>query len=103
MTAATRAATSTQACDQLQCVQSSLPCDGSNPCAKCVAHKTRCTFVKFHRQAAPVGPGHPSSLSASSLPSVPSLPCPLPYPCSRHRATPLLHPASALAHPGVDP
>ncbi|KAK7056046.1 zinc finger/binuclear cluster transcriptional regulator [Favolaschia claudopus] len=65
-TAATRATTSKQACDQ--CVQSSLPCDGSNPCAKCVARKTRCTFVKFHRQTAPVGPGHPSSLSAS-LPS----------------------------------
>ncbi|KAJ7026365.1 hypothetical protein C8F04DRAFT_1296951 [Mycena alexandri] len=29
-TAATRATTSKQACDQ--CVQSSLPCDGSNPC-----------------------------------------------------------------------
>ncbi|KAJ7731781.1 hypothetical protein B0H16DRAFT_200341 [Mycena metata] len=62
-TAATRATTSKQACDQ--CVQSSLPCDGSNPCAKCIARKTRCTFVKFHRQTAPVGPGHPSSLSAS--------------------------------------
>ncbi|KAF7334974.1 Zinc finger/binuclear cluster transcriptional regulator [Mycena venus] len=71
-TAATRATTSKQACDQ--CVQSSLPCDGSNPCAKCVARKTRCTFVKFHRQTAPVGPGHPSSLSASSLSSLSSLP-----------------------------
>ncbi|KAJ7887216.1 hypothetical protein B0H14DRAFT_1273809 [Mycena olivaceomarginata] len=72
-TAATRATTSKQACDQ--CVQSSLPCDGSNPCAKCVTRKTRCTFVKFHRQTAPVGPGHPSSLSASTLPSghLPSL------------------------------
>ncbi|KAJ7607613.1 hypothetical protein DFH06DRAFT_214511 [Mycena polygramma] len=62
--AATRATTSKQACDQ--CVQSSLPCDGSNPCAKCATRKTRCTFVKFHRQTAPVGPGHPSSLSAST-------------------------------------
>ncbi|KAJ7240142.1 hypothetical protein B0H12DRAFT_57592 [Mycena haematopus] len=70
-TAATRATTSKQACDQ--CVQSSLPCDGSNPCSKCTVRKTRCTFVKFHRQTAPVGPGHPSSLPASSLPSLPSL------------------------------
>ena len=55
-----------------------LPCDGSNPCcersiffrethkpmihsplAKCVSRKCRCTFVKFHRQTAPAGPGHP--------------------------------------------
>lgn len=70
---ATRATTSKQACDQ--CVQSSLPCDGSNPCgetfcpnisflgiivvlAKCVSRKCRCTYIKFHRQTAPVGPGH---------------------------------------------
>ncbi|KIL65788.1 hypothetical protein M378DRAFT_186372 [Amanita muscaria Koide BX008] len=53
---AARATTSKQACDQ--CVQSSLPCDGSNPCAKCVQRKCRCTYVKFHRQTAPVGPGH---------------------------------------------
>ncbi|KAJ7606463.1 hypothetical protein DFH06DRAFT_1486825 [Mycena polygramma] len=33
--------------------------------AKCVTPKTRCTFVKFHRQTALVGPGHPSSLPAS--------------------------------------
>lgn len=26
--------------------------------AKCVQRKYRCTFVKFHRQTAPVGPGH---------------------------------------------
>ncbi|VDB92039.1 unnamed protein product [Peniophora sp. CBMAI 1063] len=57
-TSATRATTSKQACDQ--CVQSSLPCDGSNPCSKCVHRKCRCTFVKFHRQTAPLGPGHPS-------------------------------------------
>ncbi|KAF8987049.1 hypothetical protein BDQ17DRAFT_1435876 [Cyathus striatus] len=53
---ASRATTSKQACDQ--CVQSSLPCDGCNPCAKCVQRKCRCTFVKFHRQTAPSGPGH---------------------------------------------
>lgn len=28
--------------------------------AKCVHRKTRCTYVKFHRQTAPVGPGHPA-------------------------------------------
>ncbi|KZT22412.1 hypothetical protein NEOLEDRAFT_1243965, partial [Neolentinus lepideus HHB14362 ss-1] len=54
--AACRATTSKQACDQ--CVQSSLPCDGANPCSKCVQRKCRCTYVKFHRQTAPVGPGH---------------------------------------------
>ncbi|KAJ8487760.1 hypothetical protein ONZ45_g14211 [Pleurotus djamor] len=53
---ATRATTSKQACDQ--CVQSSLPCDGSNPCAKCIQRKCRCTYIKFHRQTAPIGPGH---------------------------------------------
>ncbi|CAA7265673.1 unnamed protein product [Cyclocybe aegerita] len=53
---ATRATTSKQACDQ--CVQSSLPCDGCNPCSKCVQRKCRCTYVKFHRQTAPSGPGH---------------------------------------------
>jgi hypothetical protein len=28
--------------------------------AKCMHRKCRCTFVKFHRQTAPLGPGHPS-------------------------------------------
>ncbi|CAL1715925.1 unnamed protein product [Somion occarium] len=56
-TAASRATTSKQACDQ--CVQGSLPCDGCNPCSKCVQRKYRCTYVKFHRQTAPQGPGHP--------------------------------------------
>jgi hypothetical protein len=73
---ASRATTSKQACDQ--CVQSTLPCDGANPCcqslsafppslsysyfppAKCLHRKTRCTYVKFHRQTAPLGPGHPA-------------------------------------------
>lgn len=62
-----RATTSKQACDQ--CVQSSLPCDGCNPCSKCVQRKGRCTYVKFHRQTAPSGPGHhiprPTSVSSS--------------------------------------
>ncbi|GAW06806.1 c6 transcription factor [Lentinula edodes] len=60
---ATRATTSKQACDQ--CVQSSLPCDGCNPCSKCVQRKIRCTFVKFHRQTAPIGPGHNQSRSGN--------------------------------------
>ncbi|KAF7320612.1 Zinc finger/binuclear cluster transcriptional regulator [Mycena chlorophos] len=68
--ASSRATTSKQACDQ--CVEGSLPCDGSNPCGKCMSRKTRCTFVKFHRQTAPVGPGHGTSLSAS-LPSMSTL------------------------------
>ncbi|KAI1792062.1 hypothetical protein LXA43DRAFT_1181245 [Ganoderma leucocontextum] len=55
--AASRATTSKQACDQ--CVTSSLPCDGANPCSKCDQRKCRCTYVKFHRQTAPSGPGHP--------------------------------------------
>jgi hypothetical protein len=28
--------------------------------AKCMHRKTRCTYVKFHRQTAPMGPGHPA-------------------------------------------
>ncbi|KAG6372229.1 hypothetical protein JVT61DRAFT_8029 [Boletus reticuloceps] len=36
--------------------------------AKCLTRKCRCTFVKFHRQTAPTGPGHhpPRSPSSSS-------------------------------------
>ncbi|KAI9442819.1 hypothetical protein F5148DRAFT_798770 [Russula earlei] len=69
---ASRATTSKQACDQ--CVQSTLPCDGANPCSKCVHRKTRCTYVKFHRQTAPLGPGHPARPSHdSSNPAHPSL------------------------------
>ena len=96
-----RATTSKQACDQ--CVQSSLPCDGSNPCgasytrrlvllfeklihvhhvcwfllsAKCVQRKYRCTYVKFHRQTAPVGPGHQPPRSTTSVPPQPSVQVP---------------------------
>ncbi|KAI0058786.1 hypothetical protein BV25DRAFT_1901997 [Artomyces pyxidatus] len=68
---ASRATTSKQACDQ--CVQSSLPCDGANPCAKCVHRKTRCTYVKFHRQTAPMGPGHPTRPNGDPTASIPSL------------------------------
>ncbi|KAH8984381.1 hypothetical protein EDB86DRAFT_153566 [Lactarius hatsudake] len=79
---ASRATTSKQACDQ--CVQSSLPCDGANPCSKCVHRKARCTYVKFHRQTAPLGPGHPSrptnDSSSVGLPSLGPLPSgPSPY------------------------
>ncbi|KAL4062189.1 hypothetical protein J3A83DRAFT_4039373, partial [Scleroderma citrinum] len=62
--AASRATTSKQACDQ--CVQSSLPCDGSNPCSKCLSRKCRCTYIKFHRQTAPIGPGHQPPRATSS-------------------------------------
>jgi hypothetical protein len=42
--------------------------------AKCLHRKTRCTYVKFHRQTAPVGPGHPArSAHDSSNPAHPSL------------------------------
>ncbi|KAF9231345.1 hypothetical protein BU15DRAFT_24558, partial [Melanogaster broomeanus] len=77
---ASRATTSKQACDQ--CVQSTLPCDGCNPCcaslacqnrlslsglvAKCLSRKSRCTYVKFHRQTAPSGPGHHHARPVSS-------------------------------------
>ena len=72
---ASRATTSKQVCDQ--CVQANSSCDGCNPCgqflfhfflflilililfsAKCIQRRYRCTFVKFHRQTAPLGPGH---------------------------------------------
>ncbi|KAF9259631.1 hypothetical protein L218DRAFT_963385 [Marasmius fiardii PR-910] len=69
---ATRATTSKQACDQ--CVQSSLPCDGCNPCSKCIQRKCRCTYVKFHRQTAPIGPGHnPRPIGASMGGSAPGM------------------------------
>ncbi|GLB45248.1 putative C2H2 finger domain protein [Lyophyllum shimeji] len=86
---ASRATTSKQVCDQ--CVQSSLPCDGCNPCAKCVQRKCRCTFVKFHRQTAPTGPGHhpQSSLSGSSAVSTASSSSHLPiYPTSQRPSAP---------------
>ncbi|KAH9962540.1 hypothetical protein BGW80DRAFT_862202 [Lactifluus volemus] len=54
-----------------------LPCDGANPCSKCVHRKMRCTYVKFHRQTAPLGPGHPArpshDTSNSGLPPLPIL------------------------------
>lgn len=44
------------------------------PSAKCLHKKTRCTYVKFHRQTAPVGPGHPTRFPHdSSNPAHPSL------------------------------
>ncbi|KAJ7900551.1 hypothetical protein B0H14DRAFT_2556022 [Mycena olivaceomarginata] len=60
--------------------------------AKCVARETRCTFVNFRRQTAPVGPGHPSSLSASSLSSFSSLPPS--HPSASFMALPPLAPLS---------
>ncbi|RDB16404.1 Uricase [Hypsizygus marmoreus] len=88
---ASRATTSKQACDQ--CVQSSLPCDGCNPCAKCVQRKYRCTFVKFHRQTAPTGPGH----NPVTLTNPPSSSRTAMYPSSRHTDEFLLGPAPLSA------
>lgn len=34
--------------------------------AKCVSRKCRCTFVKFHRQTAPAGPGHSARAPAAA-------------------------------------
>jgi len=34
--------------------------------AKCVSRKCRCTYVKFHRQTAPIGPGHQAPRSSAS-------------------------------------
>ncbi|GBE90036.1 transcription factor Gf.BMR1 [Sparassis crispa] len=104
--AASRATTSKQACDQ--CVQSSLPCDGSNPCSKCVQRKCRCTYVKFHRQTAPQGPGHPvpttSALPGRPQPSLDDFvlaPPPPPPPPSSHFTFPSAYPPPEyLAQPG---
>ena len=54
----------------------------SNP-AKCVQRRYRCTFVKFHRQTAPLGPGHTTrtagaEASFSNPPSPNSIAAPLP-------------------------
>ncbi|KAJ3523976.1 hypothetical protein NMY22_g11205 [Coprinellus aureogranulatus] len=49
---ATGATASKEACDQ--CIQAGLPCDGYNPCAKCVLRTYRCTHVEPHQQTAPV-------------------------------------------------
>lgn len=38
--------------------------------AKCVQRKSRCTYVKFHRQTAPSGPGHHNPRPASSASSL---------------------------------
>jgi len=40
--------------------------------AKCIQRKFRCTFVKFHRQTAPVGPGHNIRPESSSNPPSPN-------------------------------
>ncbi|OBZ72722.1 hypothetical protein A0H81_07355 [Grifola frondosa] len=57
----------------------SLPCDGANPCSKCVQRKCRCTYVKFHRQTAPQGPGHP----APDAPQMQQTRHPMPMPGAR--------------------
>ncbi|KAF8636989.1 hypothetical protein AX17_003118 [Amanita inopinata Kibby_2008] len=42
--------------------------------AKCVQRKCRCTYVKFHRQTAPVGPGHNPRPAPGTNPIVASVP-----------------------------
>lgn len=52
--------------------------------AKCIQRKIRCTFVKFHRQTAPIGPGH-----NPSRPIIPSSVPPLnPLSSSQQSGTP---------------
>ncbi|KAG5735305.1 Regulatory protein MIG1 [Termitomyces sp. T112] len=63
--AALRATSSKQSCDQ--CVRSSHACDGAKPCAPCSQRQIRCTFVDFHRQTAPEGPGHPDQPAPPDL------------------------------------
>lgn len=41
--------------------------------AKCVQRRYRCTFVKFHRQTAPLGPGHTTRTGAESNPPSPNI------------------------------
>lgn len=74
----TRATTSKQACDQ--CVMATRPCDGANPCSKCLQLKSACTYVKFQRQTAPSGPGHKHSHSVDSAASSSSLASSMPRP-----------------------
>ena len=99
---ASRATTSKQVCDQ--CVQANSSCDGSNPCgqsfstflfssihppnpAKCIQRRFRCTFVKFHRQTAPVGPGHTTRTGAESSFSNPPSPNSISAPSPISRAS----------------
>ena len=100
---ASRATTSKQVCDQ--CVQANSSCDGSNPCgqffrlslsfllfnrknqAKCTQRRYRCTFVKFHRQTAPVGPGHTIRTGAESSFSNPPSPSSIPAPSPSSRVS----------------
>ena len=111
---ASRATTSKQVCDQ--CVQSNSSCDGCNPCgqpssllfsiyitllkiqlAKCLQRRYRCTFVKFHRQTAPLGPGHTTRTagaadsSFSNPPSPNSIPVPSPARVSSSSRDPVFH------------
>jgi hypothetical protein len=44
------------------------------PKAKCVSRKCRCTYVKFHRQTAPMGPGHTRPTAPADVASGSSLP-----------------------------
>lgn len=44
--------------------------------AKCVQRKYRCTYVKFHRQTAPVGPGHNPPRPSAAVPPQPAVQVP---------------------------
>ncbi|KAJ4478428.1 hypothetical protein J3R30DRAFT_3404473 [Lentinula aciculospora] len=56
--------------------------------AKCVQRKIRCTFVKFHRQTAPIGPGHNQSHSSNSSSS------PSHHPSPPQQQAPAFNPAA---------
>lgn len=64
------------------------------PCrsAKCVQRKIRCTFVKFHRQTAPIGPGHNQSRSGNPSGSTSHHPSP------RQQQPPTFNPAVGNAY-----
>ncbi|KAI5122516.1 hypothetical protein M0805_005244 [Coniferiporia weirii] len=102
----TRATTSKQACDQ--CVIATLPCDGANPCSKCVQRKSPCTYVKFQRQTAPSGPGHKNSHSVDSTSSVSNLSSAMPraddlFLGPPPMTVPSMVPAGELFYPNAHP
>ena len=59
----------------------------SNHQAKCIQRRYRCTFVKFHRQTAPLGPGHTTRTGADSSFSNPPSPDSISAPSPSSRVT----------------
>ena len=55
--------------------------------AKCIQRRYRCTFVKFHRQTAPLGPGHTTRTGADSSFSNPPSPDSISAPSPSSRIT----------------